>query len=236
MDKSIIKLYLGKCLKEFINAILAGLMISFGAMVFLFCSAMGLKILGCFMFATGLLLILLYGYSLVTGKMGYILENKPPYLIDCLISYVGNFVGTFLAASLATLTKFFDKDNGAYTHNVMLTLENVVEGKLNDGVLSLIILGIFCGVMVFFAVNTYKKADMQLARIVTVFVTIGLFCICGFEHCVADMFYFSLYSFTHGFDKFGVLIGKLMYVTLGNIIGCMLIPSIRILRSKIRSL
>ena len=86
------------------------------------------------------------------------------------------------------------------------------------------------------AINTYKKADMQLARIVTVFVTIGLFCICGFEHCVADMFYFSLYSFTHGFDKFGVLIGKLMYVTLGNIIGCMLIPSIRILRSKIRSL
>ncbi|MGN1295613.1 MAG: formate/nitrite transporter family protein [Bacilli bacterium] len=236
MDKSVIKLYLGKCLKEFINAVLAGFMISFGAMVYLFTSAMGLKVLGCFMFATGLLLILLYGYSLVTGKLGYILENKPPYLIDCLISYIGNFVGTFLTAGLVTLTKFFDKDNAAFTNDVMATLESVVESKMNDGVLSLIILGILCGVMVFFAVNTYKKADMPLARIVTVFVTIGLFCICGFEHCVADMFYFSLYCFTHGFAKFGMLLGKLMYVTLGNIIGCMLIPAIRLARSKIRSL
>lgn len=236
MDKNIIKLYLGKCLKEFINAVLAGFMISFGAMVYLFTTAMGLKILGCFMFATGLLLILLYGYSLVTGKMGYILENKPGYIIDCLISYLGNFVGTFLSAGLVSLTKFFDKDNVSYTSGVMNALESVVDSKMNDGVLSLIILGILCGVMVFFAVNTYKKADMPLARIVTLFVTIGLFCICGFEHCVADMFYFSLYSFTHGFADFGILIGKLMYVTLGNIIGCLLIPSIRLLRSKIRSL
>ena len=75
MDKSIIKLYLGKCLKEFINAILAGLMISFGAMVFLFCSAMGLKILGCFMF-------IIYSIKSVIGIINYVRISKDMKIIN----------------------------------------------------------------------------------------------------------------------------------------------------------
>ena len=50
---------LGKYLKELINAIIAGLLISLGSIVFISCTAGGVKRLGVFLFSTGLLLIML---------------------------------------------------------------------------------------------------------------------------------------------------------------------------------
>ena len=224
---------LGKYLKELINAIIAGLLISLGSIVFISCTASGVKPLGVFLFSTGLLLIMLNGYSLVTGKNGYILDNKPTYLIECLISWIGNFIGTFLTSLVISNTRICDITFDSFSVSFMSTLESICQARLNDNYLSLIILGFFCGMLIFFAVNTYKKAEQPIAKFVMTFLCIALFIYCNFEHCVADMCYFNLYAFTHNFTNYGQYMICLLFITLGNVLGGIFIPGLTILRDKI---
>ena len=60
-----------------IKSILAGIMIGIGGTIFLSLE----KTLGAFLFAIGLFMIVTRGYNLYTGKVGYIFDNKPSYLI-----------------------------------------------------------------------------------------------------------------------------------------------------------
>ena len=67
------------------------------------------------------------------------------------------------------------------------------------------------------AVDGFKKKGNPLI----LFVCVSVFILCGFEHCVANMFYFSLA---------GVWSGKavlyLLLMTLGNSAGGLLIPAL----------
>ena len=56
-----------------IRAILTGFAIGIGGTVFLSCES---KVLGAFLFGTGLFVILTFGFYLYTGKVGYIVVNK----------------------------------------------------------------------------------------------------------------------------------------------------------------
>ena len=63
-----------KSMKYFISAIFAGMMISFGGIVYLSClnfSVLGSTI-GSFLFSLGLLTVVARGYDLYTGKIGYL--------------------------------------------------------------------------------------------------------------------------------------------------------------------
>ena len=65
-------------LKILVKAILAGVMISIGGTIYL---ALDNKMLGAFLFSIGLFSICAYGFNLYTGKIGYVIDNKPKYLI-----------------------------------------------------------------------------------------------------------------------------------------------------------
>ena len=77
----------------FIRAFLTGLAIGVGGTVFL--SAEN-KVAGAFLFGTGLFTILTFGFYLYTGKVGYIVENKPKYIGEVALIWLGNFAGTFV--------------------------------------------------------------------------------------------------------------------------------------------
>ena len=205
-----------KHLITFVQAIAAGLCIGVGGTVYLMCTS---KLLGAFLFAIGLLTILLFKFKLFTGMAGYILENKPSYLIDLLVTWFGNLGGTCLVAWLISKTRL--------TFNL-----DFVEIKLADTWYSLLILGIFCGLLMFIGVSCFKycvgKIDNIFALVIPV-LCVAVFILAGFELCIADMFYFALSG------KLIEGLPSLLIITAGNILGGILIPAVNLLNKELNN-
>ena len=194
-------------------AVAAGFCIGVGGIVSLMQEN---KIAGAFLFAVGLLTILIFKFNLFTGMVGYLsdrlFEKNWGYLITLLTVWIGNFIGTALAAGLIRPTRIGD----AIAAKALAS----VEIKIADAWYSLLILGIFCGLLMYIAVDTYKKniGEKDFLCCIAVFMGVMVFILAGFEHSIADMFYFVLSG--------RVLQGlaALALITLGNAIGGNLIP------------
>lgn len=201
-----------KEIKNFILAIFAGICIGIGGTVFL---GSPNNIIGAFLFCVGLLTILVFKFNLYTGMLGYVFDNKPSYLITVLVVWCGNFVGTALTAFLIRQTRLSDA--------LVISARAVAEKKLNDSFLSLFILGIFCGILMFIAVDTFKKNADRKDTLIVYGVVMGVmvFIVAGFEHSIADMFYFVLAG------KTVECLLPLLFITLGNFVGGNLIPLIK---------
>ena len=214
------RIILKKIGHTFVNAFLAGLLISLGAMVYL---ATGMSMPGSFLFTIGLLVVMIYGYDLYTGKVGYLLEQKGIFWLETLVSWFGNFAGAYAMGAFVRLTRLFDQESV-----FRKSLDAIEATKYRDDHLSLLALGVLCGICIYFAVNTYKKAEAPIARFLIPVLAVMVFLNAGFEHCVADMFYFSL---IHPFS--GETFSRLITITLGNTLGGLVIPSLRMLRQKL---
>ena len=192
----------------FIKGIFAGIMISIAGMTYLSISN---HVIGSFLFSIGLLVICMYGMNLYTGKIGYVLINKKDYIYELILTLFGNFVGTFLSAKLILLTRFSSASE---------TASKIVSLKLGDNMLSIFILSMFCGILMYIAVNNYKKLNTDIGKYGCIFLCGMTFILCGFEHCVANMYYFSMAS--------AWSLKSLCYMfimILGNSIGSILIAS-----------
>lgn len=195
-------------LKTLIKAVLAGICIGLGGTVFL---SLDNKVLGSLFFTIGLFVICTQSFNLFTGKVCYTLENKLSYILDLLIIWIGNFIGTFLTAKVLLLTRI-----GLSIQEKAITLTNI---KLNDSLLSIFILAVFCNICIYIAVDGYKNNPHELGKYLALFFGVMVFILCGFEHVVANMFYYSLNEvFT--IDMFV----SLLVMTLGNACGGLLIP------------
>ena len=75
--------------------------------------------------------------------------------------------------------------------------------------------GIFCGALMYIAVEGYKQTKNPLI----LFVCVAGFILCGFEHCIADMFYVSVAQMWSTRAFLCVVV-----ISLGNAVGGMLIP------------
>ena len=85
-----------------INSILAGIMIGIGGTIFL---SLENRIIGSFMFAIGLFVIVSNGFNLFTGKVGYVFDNNYKYLIEVFITLVGNFLGIYIVGFVLKYTR-----------------------------------------------------------------------------------------------------------------------------------
>lgn len=205
-------------IKIFVSALAAGFLIGIGGTVYL--SAEN-RAVGAVLFAVGLFAILSFGLHLFTGKACYILDNKPAFLLDVLIIWLGNLGGTFVAATLIRVTRV--------SSAIIEKAAVICQTKLDDGFLSLFVLGIFCGMLMFIAVNCHNNLTNPVGKYIAVFVCVPVFILCGFEHCIANMFYFSVADMWSPLALLG-LVG----VTLGNIAGGVTLPMVkRFIASKI---
>ncbi|MCL1979184.1 MAG: formate/nitrite transporter family protein [Methanomassiliicoccaceae archaeon] len=184
-------------LKIVVGSILGGIMISFGGLAFLLSEY---KIVGAVLFTVGLFGIMMYKLGLYTGKIGYALENPPSYLAEIVLVIAGNFIGCLLMG-LA-----FPTDQAAA----------LCEAKLAVSDPTVFFKAIGCGVLVFIAVDQYRVKK----SLVALFICIPAFIIAGFEHSIADMFYFS----SAGVFTPEALIFILIVIS-GNAVGCLLIPA-----------
>lgn len=192
--------------RQFFSAVLAGGMIGVGGISYLSCDN---KYIGSFLFSIGLLTILIFQLGLYTGKVGYILNNKPKYLIEVLITGVGNFVGTYLIATAIINTRVYGN---------LSKVNDMANLKLNDSVLSIFLLAILCGLLMFIAVDTYNN-NKNIIGVSAVLLCVAVFILSGFEHSIANMFYFNLSQRLDAHSMIYILI-----MMLGNLVGGNLIP------------
>ncbi len=191
------------------KSILSGLMICIGGTVYLSCIALNLKPLGAFLFAAGLYSICMYGFNLYTGKVGYIAYNFKDikYIKLVVLVLVFNLLSTYLLGILASYA----------FPMVFEPAKNIYAAKTQTSLLRLFISGIFCGLLMFLSVDTWKKGSK-----IGVFIYIPVFILCGFDHSIANSFYNGIANGLNAFTVQNFLIFTV--VILGNAAGGMLIP------------
>ncbi len=193
-------------LNYLIRGIFAGIMIGIGGTIYL---SLDNKIIGSFLFSIGLLMICMYNMNLYTGKIGYVVVNKKNYLIELLFTLIGNFIGTYIL-SLGMLNSRFN----AISNKAKV----ICDMKLNDNLISILILSCLCGILMYIAVNNYKKHHTSIGKYMGIFMCVMVFILSGFEHSVANMFYFSLANML----SWNTLL-YLFIMVIGNSIGAILI-------------
>ena len=194
--------------RQFVSAIIAGMLISMGGTVYL---SQSNPVIGSFLFAIGLYTIVAFQLHLFTGKIGYTPFQKPIYIIELAITWFGNLLGTGLTALMVRNSRI-----GAPLVEKVLSIADV---KLNDNFLSIFLLAIFCGMLMFIAVDCYRNVQGSTLKFIGVFVPVMVFILSGFEHVIANMYYFSLAGAWSAHCLMSVIV-----MTLGNAVGGMLIP------------
>lgn len=177
-------------------------------------------------FPVGLMLVVFTGSELFTGNCLMI--------IDLLIFFSGQL-------------NYSNGGLGAFTIKVALA-------KTTINPATAIISGILCNILVCLAIVMATGATDAIGKIFGVFFPICAFVVCGFEHCVANMFYIptgvmaamnpeyvakaqELYGITaQQCQNLANLSGceSLLFVTIGNIIGGMVFVGLPLYFAYIR--
>lgn len=197
--------------KTLIQGILAGISISLGGTVFLLSAD---KTVGALLFSVGLFCVCAFGFFLFTGKVCYVFDNDRKYALALPVIWAGNLIGTLCTALLESLTRM----GPALAEKAAA----VCEGKLAQTPLSAIVLAVFCNIMIYIAVEGYKTIPHELGKYLAILFGVVVFILCGFEHCVANMYYFTIGN-AWGWKAAGYL----LLMTLGNAAGGVLIPLLR---------
>ena len=190
-----------KYIRILLLAVLAGITIGIGGCIYL---SLDNKVAGALLFTVGLYAICIHDLKLYTGRIGYLVNEPPAYCLQLVVIWIGNFLGTFLKET--RISAISEK------------AAQLCQIKLDDGWFSLFLLGIFCGLLMFIAVDGYKATNNPII----LFMGVSAFILCGFEHCIADMFYFSIAGLWSGKSLLLIIV-----ITLGNSVGGILIPLVK---------
>ncbi len=195
-------------LKLIIDGIKAGIMIAIGGSVFLACDN---RYIGAILFSVALLSICLKGYSLFTGKVGYLPEKHDKEAFKILLcGLLGNIVSTILLGYAVSFA------NPAL-HEAAIT---ICEAKLSQEALQTFVRAFFCGILMYMAVSTYREKN----TLAGIFFCVPVFILSGFEHSIANMFYFGASGI--------ISMESIIYLTVvvaGNSVGGMAMPILNIL-------
>lgn len=159
---------------KYLKMYLAGVCIGIGGFIYL---SVQNPLIGAIFFSFGLLTIMEQKYILYTGKIGKFVNSY--YLFDrCmwrsvviyLLILVFNFLG---AGTVGLITHFL---NNSISPDFMV--------RVNNGLGHTFIASIMCGILMYLAVTTTNKILTSAA--------VAIFILCGFEHCIADFYYWSI--------------------------------------------
>ncbi|MEG2000509.1 MAG: formate/nitrite transporter family protein [Evtepia sp.] len=217
-----------------LSSILAGVCIALGGTIFLRVRDLfpGASIVGALFFTIGLFTVCTRKYALFTGKACYLFDGKAhpnqsvaSYGLDLILIWIGNFIGTALVAFLEQNTSLCVGEKGL---DVVATA--LVDTKMAAPLISLFILGFFCNIFIFIAVNGFMTNPHEVGKYLALFLGVAVFILCGTEHSVADMYYW-LVSGTFYSDPLASCL-RLLVISAGNILGGILIPVLETVREK----
>ena len=225
--------------KQFILGIMAGMFIAMGGMFMLLVKAdttlsfLPSQLLGGLVFCLGLFLVVTAGAELFTGNCLMIcgkLSNKYSWgamFKNWIVVFCGNLVGSLIMVGILYLCNYAGTNGGALG-NAMI---NVAAGKMGQDWFVLMVKGIMCNFLVCLAVWMSFAARTVIDKLAAVLLPITAFVACGFEHCVANMFFLPMgvvmnasgfaYEGTANLDIVNVagVFYNISAATVGNIIG-----------------
>jgi nitrite transporter NirC len=190
-------------LKKILSGISAGVCICLGGAVFLACEN---RIAGAILFSVALLCICMKGYALFTGKVGYIPEAHDKEAVSLLLlALLGNTIATVAGGYLIAFG----------LPKLKAAAETICLSKLDQQWWETLIRGTFCGILMYLAVSTYRDNKTPLG----IMFCIPVFILSGFEHSIADIFYFA----ASGLVSLRAFL-FLWLVILGNALGAVILP------------
>ena len=201
------------CIRIFVNALLAGGMIGIAGTVYL---AVPNEIAGALFFAFGLMTILCFGFKLYTGAIGYWVTlgkgERLKGVLDLVLIWCGNLLGCFLVGNLIRMSRSYGK--------IASRVEQVCQVKMADDPASLLILAVFCGLLMYLGVEAYRRENLPpIFRFAAVFLCVAIFILSGYEHCIANMYYFSAADVWSG-----KTLALIALMTAGNSLGSWIVP------------
>ena len=209
-----------KFLKTLFLGILAGAAIGLGSFLFLLVkfllpSKEGLMF-ASMIFSVGLLTVCIFGLNLYTGKIGVFLDVREKIKensINLPIILLGNAIGAF---GLGVICHFIFMGWGDFVNSFSGDVNSITAAKCGSD--TVFMQGILCGALVYIAVYCYKNFENWAMKIIGIIASVTLFVYCGFQHCIANMFYFA-FEFKWGIE----ILWNLLIVILTNSIGALLV-------------
>ena len=217
-------------LLHFVKGILAGLAIGLGGFLYVLMTfafhgdlaELG-KILGSILFSVGLFIVCTFSLSLYTGKIGLIYESKKDkwFYISLPIMLLGNAIGAFL---LGYICYFIFRNTDVYTYalntaNARLTFNNAFDYIVTA------IKAFLCGLCVYLAVKSFSLNRLKPLGIGLLVFFVFVFVYCGFQHCIANMFYFGMANSINWYTLINLLI-VILFNSFGPVIGVALMKLI----------
>ncbi len=196
------------------------------------------KMVGALVFPTGLVMVLLAGSELFTGNCLLslpVLDRTLPFgkmIRNWILVYFGNLIGGVFIALLG----YYSGQLGLFGSKVAVVTIKTAAAKCALGFPQAILLGIGCNVLVCIAVWVSFAAKDAGGKVLAMYLPVMLFVLCGFEHCVANMYYVPAGLFAKlnpdylakaleagvaadALNTGNFLLHNLLPVTIGNIIG-----------------
>ncbi|MCI8403735.1 MAG: formate/nitrite transporter family protein [Clostridia bacterium] len=204
----------------FVNGIMAGVLLVIGCAASMCAES---KALGAFLFSLGLFAIITFDFGLYTGKAGYMALKPPLYIKEVILTFFGNATGTAIGGTLLHVTRF--------GNSFAIKASEIIDVKFSDNLISIFALAVFCGILMFAAVDGNRKCREKrnyAGALFSAVVPVMVFIVCSFNHCVADMAYFFISGCSHAAEA---PVYFLMAV-IGNAVGCMAIPVMKKLAAK----
>ncbi len=243
-DAAVAKVRLGAA-RAFVLAMFAGAFIAFGGLFFtVFLSDTTLswgpqRVVGGLCFCLGLVLVLLCGAELFTGNALMVCALRSHRISaselarNWAIVWLGNFAGALAVAVLVFFAGIYKLNGEA----VATSMVSVAAGKVTPDWATLFFRGVLCNVFVCLAVWIGFAGKTVVDKVVGILLPISAFVACGFEHCVANMYFLPMGALMvasgYGADVAGAssldiagILYNLSAATLGNIVGGALIVAL----------
>jgi formate/nitrite transporter len=190
------------------------------------------SLLGGVVFSLGLILVVVSGAELFTGNTLIVIAfasrkvSARALLRNWVVVYLANFAGAMGVAALVQWSGRLDVGKGELATRV-LTMANTKGGLTFEHAFAS---GVLANVLVCLAVWMTMSAHSLVDKVVVIVPPIAAFVAAGYEHSVANMYFFPLALF-HGTTVADVdtaqpnvtwtsfLWNNLVPVTLGNLVG-----------------
>ena len=216
--------------------ILAGAFIGLGSLYFVIVKSdptLGFavkQVLGGVVFSLGLILVVVAGAELFTGNnlLAMAWADGKISTLELLRNWgvvcIGNFIGAAGLALLVYLSRHPDMNQGAIAQEYL----KIAEAKAALPFWTAFFKGILCNALVCMAVWMALAGRSVTDKVVAIVFPISAFVAAGFEHSVANMYFFPLAMLLQTFDDAGTaahtvtwagFFSNLVPVILGNIIG-----------------
>jgi formate/nitrite transporter FocA (FNT family) len=196
-------------MKKFYSALIAGVMTGLGGAAYLGAES---REVGALLFSVGMFSALALGLPLYTGQCAGEIFSPSRQWKPLLLILFGNLLGAVLCGVLFGLS-------------VPTGVIALQEAKLSQPFTATLIRSLFCGMMIYAGAESWRR--LSHSKPLGTLLGVSAFVVAGFEHRVADTFYFSAALGQSGSFRAETLLfltAAIIGNTLGAILLCLALP------------